>query len=84
MIVYKTGNMFDSTSSFDAIVNTVNCVGVMGAGLAKQVKDRYPEHYEDYRDRCQQNVVAPGGVSYSYEPARIPPYIIDFPTKETL
>ena len=45
MIVFKKGNLFDSECQ--ALVNTVNCIGVMGAGIAKQYKQRYPEMFDD-------------------------------------
>lgn len=50
MIEYVTGNILDSTA--DAIVIPVNCVGTMGAGLAKQFKARYPEAYGRYCLHC--------------------------------
>ena len=40
--------------ALDVIVHQVNCKGVMGAGLAKQIKDKYPEVYEEYVRRCQE------------------------------
>ena len=47
-IEYKTGNIF--TSNAEVLVNPVNMVGVMGAGLAKQFKIKYPEVFESYKD----------------------------------
>lgn len=46
MIVYKTGNLLDQTSGI--IVHGCNMQGVMGSGVAKQIKARYPQAYEDY------------------------------------
>ena len=45
MIQFMTGNLFESTA--EALVNTVNCVGVMGKGVALQFKERYPENYKN-------------------------------------
>ena len=52
--IYKTGNIFDSDA--DALVNPVNKVGVMGAGLAKQFKIRYAEtdYFKDYQRDCKK------------------------------
>jgi len=48
-IVY--GDIFEQ--NVNALVNPVNCIGVMGAGLAKQFKNRYPGMYKDYRRQCK-------------------------------
>ncbi|MDD3039059.1 macro domain-containing protein [Bacteroides sp.] len=53
MIEYKSGNIFDSKCQ--TLVNPVNCVGVMGAGLAKQFRDRYPDINVPYRKTCSHN-----------------------------
>lgn len=50
MITYHDGDIL--TSNADVICHQVNCKGVMGAGLAKQIKSKYPKVYEQYRDRC--------------------------------
>ncbi|MDE6057954.1 MAG: macro domain-containing protein, partial [Muribaculaceae bacterium] len=50
MIHYITGNLFDSKA--DALVNTVNTVGVMGKGIALQFKEAFPENYRIYRQVC--------------------------------
>lgn len=67
----------------EAIVNPVNTVGVMGAGLARQIRDRYPDHYVAYREACRRGEVRIGRmfVHDRGEGAR-PRYIIGFPTKE--
>lgn len=62
------------TSTCDYIVNPVNCVGVMGKGLALEFKKRYPQMFKDYVDRCNKKLVKPGE-PYVYE------NIINFPTK---
>lgn len=49
--IIKNGNIFNSKC--DCLVNPVNCIGVMGKGLAKQFKDRYPAAYYLYLDLCK-------------------------------
>ncbi len=80
MITYKTGDIFAETG--EALVNTVNCVGVMGRGIALQFKQAYPENFKAYAALCQQNRVRPGQV-YVFETGTVVPprYIINFPTK---
>lgn len=62
------------------IVNTVNCVGVMGKGIAREFKERYPEMYADYRSRCMMHVVRVGE-PYIYRSLFDDKSIINFPTK---
>ena len=50
MIRYADGDVFDSDAY--AILHQVNCMGVMGSGVAKQIRDKYPKVYLKYRDRC--------------------------------
>lgn len=50
------------TSEADLLVNTVNTVGVMGAGVAKAIKTRYPEIMEPYTEACRTRRLYPGGV----------------------
>lgn len=57
-IILFPGTVFNANA--DAIVNTVNCMGVMGAGIALEFKLRYPEMYEDYVVRCKNNRVKIG------------------------
>lgn len=58
MIEYVTGNIFDSGCF--AAINPVNCVGVMGAGLAKQFKERYPEMFNRYQEECNSEKIKLG------------------------
>lgn len=60
MLKFVKGNILDS--SCEAIVIPVNCVGVMGKGLALQAKERYPEACLRYFYYCQQGLLFPGGV----------------------
>ncbi|GAB6267643.1 MAG: hypothetical protein STSR0002_03830 [Smithella sp.] len=71
------GDIFKSQSQ--TIINTVNCVGIMGKGIAAEFKKRYPEMFEDYTARCKRGEVRPG-VPYLYS-TLFPPQIINFPTK---
>ena len=58
MIEFKTGNIL--TEDAEAIVNTVNCVGVMGRGIALQFKKAYPENFKAYAAACKSDEVKPG------------------------
>lgn len=49
MIEYIKGNILNVTEGI--IVQQVNCMGVMGAGLAKQIKDKWPNIYNDYKEK---------------------------------
>ena len=82
MITYTSGNIFDA--DVEALVNPVNCVGVMGAGLAKQFKERFPENYQQYRWDCTNNRVSVGKMHvFEVKPLSTNKhrYIINFPTK---
>lgn len=58
MITLMEGSLFDVYS--DIRVNTVNCVGVMGAGVAREFKQRYPAMFAEYAKRCRRQEVKPG------------------------
>jgi len=60
MIRYMKGNLLESKA--EALVNAVNCVGVMGAGIAKQFKEAYPEVFREYREKCRRGELRPGNV----------------------
>ena len=60
MLLIKLGDLFESDCQ--AIVNTVNCVGVAGAGVALGFKKRYPEWFREYQERCKMGFVKPGSV----------------------
>lgn len=72
------GDILQSTAQ--TLINTVNCVGVMGKGIALEFKNRFPEMYEDYLDRCKRGEVKPG-LPHIYR-SLLPPQIINFPTKD--
>lgn len=67
----------------DAIVNTVNCVGVMGKGIALQFKRKWPKNFRAYEAACKQGEVRPGKM-FVYDAGGLlkPRYIINFPTKK--
>ncbi|VEN74039.1 Appr-1-p processing protein [Candidatus Desulfarcum epimagneticum] len=80
MITYKAGDIFKEEA--DAIVNTVNCVGVMGRGIALQFKKRFPDNFKVYEAACKQKEVVPGKMFVHQTGSLIgPKYVINFPTK---
>lgn len=78
MVQVVVGDIFDSGAQ--TLVNTVNCVGVMGKGLALEFRLRYPDMYDDYADRCSRGDVHLGE-PYVYRYV-VPPWILVFPTKQ--
>lgn len=77
MIKYiSNGNILESKC--DAIVNTINCFGVMGKGLALQFRSKYPKMFQEYRSRCKRNIVKPGSMDIHNAMEKI---IVNFPTK---
>lgn len=80
MIDYRTGDILKDES--EALVNTVNCVGVMGRGIALQFKDAYPGNFKAYALACKRGDVKPGEMLvYETNELTGPRYIINFPTK---
>ena len=80
MIEYKTGDILAEQA--EALVNTVNCVGIMGRGVALQFKRAFPENFKAYAARCKRNEMQPGCVFVFETGTLLPPhYIINFPTK---
>lgn len=78
MIHWVQGDIFDAPT--EALVNTVNCLGVSGKGIALQVKLKYPTVYAKYRDACFDNKVQIGKV-YPIKLKGDFEYILCFPTK---
>src|SRR5258708_28155490 len=80
MIEYRTGDIFQVDA--EALVNTVNCVGIMGRGIALQFKNVYPENFKAYEAACRRGEVQPGRM-FVFETRQLtnPKYIINFPTK---
>lgn len=75
------GNLLQQ-QNVDAIVNTVNCVGVMGKGIALQFKKKWPSNYKAYATACKAGDVALGKM-FIFELGALatPRFIINFPTK---
>jgi O-acetyl-ADP-ribose deacetylase (regulator of RNase III) len=77
MLTDKTGNLFDAPVR--ALVNAVNCNGVMGKGLALEFKVRFPEMFADYAKACRNGELRPGQLhTWQLSDGR---WIINFPTK---
>ena len=72
------GNIF--TSSCQTIVNSINCVGVMGAGIALEYKLRYPKMFEKYVELCNKRLIKIGSL-WLYKHSEIK-WILNFPTKK--
>jgi O-acetyl-ADP-ribose deacetylase (regulator of RNase III) len=80
MIEFTKGDLLDDPAQ--AIVNTVNCVGVMGRGIALQFKKKFPENFKAYAAACEQRQIRTGSMFVVRNPDMFgPEYIINFPTK---
>lgn len=81
MIYYKIGNLLDSEA--EALVNTVNTVGVMGKGIALQFKSMFPNNFKLYSNACKNKEVKVGQLLVTEEEALLSgkKIIINFPTK---
>lgn len=77
MLKYVNGDLFEKHA--DILVNTVNCVGVMGKGVALAFKKRYPAMFRTYHDACKAGEVQPGRMHIWEGPAGVT--VINFPTK---
>lgn len=82
MIRFVKGNLFESEA--EALVNTVNTVGVMGKGIALQFKKMYPNNYKNYKTECKLGKVEIGRllVTEDQNVATGKKIIINFPTKK--
>jgi O-acetyl-ADP-ribose deacetylase (regulator of RNase III) len=80
MIEFKTGDILRADA--EALVNTVNCVGIMGRGIALQFKEAFPANFKAYADACARNELQPGRM-FVFETGYLgnPKLIINFPTK---
>jgi O-acetyl-ADP-ribose deacetylase (regulator of RNase III) len=80
VIRYTTGDILKADA--DALVNTVNCVGIMGRGIALQFKNRFPANFKAYKAACDRDEVQPGRM-FVFETGTLtsPRLIINFPTK---
>jgi O-acetyl-ADP-ribose deacetylase (regulator of RNase III) len=81
MLEVTTGDLLDAET--EAIVNTVNCVGVMGKGIALQFKQKFPENFKDYKRACDAGELTPGRM-HVFRTGELtnPKYIVNFPTKQ--
>lgn len=77
MIEYTKGNMFESNA--DCLINTVNCEGFMGKGIAYQFKMRFPENNKSYIKACRSGELTVGKIHYYVEDGIT---IVNFPTKD--
>ncbi|MDQ3231917.1 MAG: macro domain-containing protein [Pseudobdellovibrionaceae bacterium] len=81
MFDFTTGNILESGA--EAVVNTVNCVGIMGKGIALQFKKAFPANFESYKEACKLGQVKVGKMFvFKTQGVINPKYIINFPTKD--
>lgn len=83
MITYKEGNLLEAGT--EGLVNTVNCVGIMGKGIALQFRQAFPNNYKQYERACRTGLVRLGQMFVVPVPMAedaTPRYIINFPTKQ--
>lgn len=81
MITFTTGNLLESEA--EALVNTVNTVGIMGKGIALMFKEAFPENLESYVAACAHQEVEVGRMFVTRRDQLIgPKWIINFPTKK--
>ncbi len=80
MITFEKGDLLNA--DVEALVNTVNCVGIMGRGIALQFKKMFPSNFSAYAAACDANEVEPGKM-FVFPTGQMtnPKYIINFPTK---
>ena len=80
MITFQRGDLLNANA--EALVNTVNCVGIMGRGIALQFKKMYPRNFAAYAAACSANELEPGKM-FVFPTGEMtnPKYIINFPTK---
>jgi len=77
MILYESGDLLKSRAI--ALVNAVNCQGVMGKGIAYQFKENFPKNYDIYRDACKKGSFKIGSILIVNEQKKL---IINFPSKD--
>ena len=77
-VTVRQGDLLESNAQ--TLVNTVNCVGVMGKGIALQFKNRFPDMFKDYKRRCDAGAVRLGE-PYLWNSTLIP-WVLNFPTKD--
>ena len=80
--IIKNSNIFESQCQ--TLVNTINCVGVMGKGIALEMKKRYPDMFEKYKEYCNRGLIDIGSL-WIYKHVsenEITKRILNFPTKK--
>lgn len=77
MIKYIRGSLFDS--KMQTLTNTVNCVGVMGGGIALAFKDKYPKMFLEYKEICNNQLLDIGKLHLYRKESQ---WILNFPTKK--
>jgi O-acetyl-ADP-ribose deacetylase (regulator of RNase III) len=77
MIVYKIGDLF--SSDCQTLVNTVNCEGFMGKGIALEFKNRYPVMFKSYKTICKNKLLRPGLLQLWKSKEH---WVLNFPTKD--
>lgn len=77
MLIYRRTSLLESSAQ--TLVNTVNCVGVMGKGIAKEFRDREPQMYAAYRRICEQKLLRPGKLWLWKGSTQ---WVLNFPTKD--
>jgi len=81
MITLTSGDILQADAH--ALVNTVNCVGVMGRGIALQFKKRFPKNFKEYQRVCKEGRLVPGRMLvHDLGTFTSPRFIINFPTKK--
>jgi O-acetyl-ADP-ribose deacetylase (regulator of RNase III) len=80
VLEYRRGDILQAEA--EAIVNTVNCVGIMGRGIALQFQKAFPDNYKAYKEACSRKEVVPGSM-FIFDTGQMvnPRYIVNFPTK---
>jgi O-acetyl-ADP-ribose deacetylase (regulator of RNase III) len=80
MIEHVQGNLLQADA--EAQINTINCLGIMGKGLALQFKQAYPEMFRAYQRACRAKDIQPGRM-WIFNTGKVtnPKFIINFPTK---
>ena len=80
MIEFRKGDLLQAEA--DALVNSVNCVGVMARGIAQQFKSAFPDNSKSYKNPCERHEVQPGSMFLFETGSMVAPHsIINFSTK---
>ena len=77
MIIYRPGDVFETDAP--VIAHGCNTRGLMGAGIAREMRDRFPSMYKDYKRRCARNEFKPGDAYIFYNETG--PHIMNLATQ---